>query len=159
MKDWLDNLETREFNTLLLGIILASVLLLYQFVWEPVHQQQLRMTERVQEQQELLAWLKQSATVLRASPGQATDNVRDRDKSLLSVVDKTSKLSKLSSTVKRIQPDGEARVRVWLENSGFDQLIGWLQRMENQYAVLVDDINIDKGAATGQVNARVVLTR
>ena len=58
--------------------------------------------------------------------------------------------------MKRIQPEGDSSVRVWFENTEFDNFIQWIATMENKHDLLVNEINIEKTNSSGLVNVRVL---
>ena len=80
-------------------------------------------------------------------------------RSLLAVVDQTSKQSQLGSAVKRIQPDGQDLVRVSLEQASFDDLVLWLGDLQKAYGVSVVDAAIDRQSDAGRVNAHLTLKK
>ncbi len=59
--------------------------------------------------------------------------------------------------MKRIEPEGQNSVRVWLEQAAFDDVIQWLQNLKRDYGIHTADIVIERQAAAGRVNARLTL--
>ena len=57
--------------------------------------------------------------------------------------------------MKRVQPDGTNKARVWLENANFDVVIGWLEELERRYGVTVETVTFEKQQEAGLVDARI----
>ena len=58
---------------------------------------------------------------------------------------------------KRYQPVGDSGLSLWLENSAFNQLVLWLERLEKRHGIRVDEISVERAAQDGVVNVRLVL--
>lgn len=160
MIQWFRSLDTREANAVLLGTLAVVAMVLYQFVWVPLDRGAVQRSESLAQRgaylddiRALSQRLAQARTRQDARPSTAADQ------SLLSVVDKSSKAFQLASQVKRIEPDGQARVRVWLEDAPFDVMLRWLVGLLSQYGVSVDNISVDPGKASGMIKARLILVR
>lgn len=160
MKAWLESLEPRELNLLIAGTIAVAVLILYQFVWVPLQTDTENLKRKVSHQQELVSWMKKAEKTITSRNTQVEQTrITGLNRSLLSVVDKSTRNFKLVKVVKRIEPDGDNKVRVWLEKADFDNMTRWLITLIKSYAVSVDSINVDQGKSSGVINARLVLIR
>ncbi|MEW6353102.1 MAG: type II secretion system protein M [Pseudomonadota bacterium] len=158
MKKWFMQLRPNDRRALLIGAAVLLLASIYFLVWQPVtsHAQQLRQS--VKENQALLAWMQQAAqqaAQLRAAhPGAA--QVSD-GQSLLAVVDQSAKSGRLGGAVKRVEPEGRNTVRVWLEQASFDDTVLWLDNLQRNNGVRVQNIVVERQAAPGLINARVSL--
>jgi general secretion pathway protein M len=76
---------------------------------------------------------------------------------LLGTIDRTAKAGDLGKSVKRVQPDGQTKARVWLENANFDAMIKWLESLQRQQGIRIVTSVIEKQEEAGIVNARLVL--
>lgn len=157
MKEWFDGLAPRERLMVSAAAVVVVLALIYVAAWSPLVSSVTRLQQSVEEQQALKRWMQQSAAEvnrLRGAGGAAADH-----RSLLAVVDQTSKQSQLGPAVKRIEPDGQELVRVALEQASFDDVIGWLATLQRNFGVSVADLSIDRQADSGRVNARITLKR
>ncbi|MBT8139042.1 MAG: type II secretion system protein M [Gammaproteobacteria bacterium] len=77
-----------------------------------------------------------------------------REGSLLSVASATAKNHELSFS--RFEPIGDDRVRLWLEQVVFNNVVSWLGELEEQHGVSAIDISLDS-AAPGYVSVRLTL--
>jgi type II secretory pathway component PulM len=76
--------------------------------------------------------------------------------SILSMVNSLAKAKGVQ--LKRFEPEGKGGLRIWLEKVNFDSAIDWLELMESEKGISIDQISIDK-VDNGVVNIRAVLKR
>lgn len=157
MRQYWDNLQPRERIILLIGSGCVLLLLLYAFIWEPFTRESARLEQSVADQQVLLAWISDaSREVERLRRGRGAKGGRGGE-SIMALVDRTAKSGGLGTHLKRIQPDGSGKVRLWLEASPFDSVVRWLRQLEERYGVYAEGVVIDSTDTSGLVNARLVL--
>ncbi|MBL1276504.1 MAG: type II secretion system protein M [Ectothiorhodospiraceae bacterium] len=157
MKDWIMGLETNERRMLLGGGGLLLVMFLYLGIWEPLVTGVDELRVSTVQQETLLVWMRgaaQEVKQLRGSGGQKTKQTGGG--SLLSLVDRTAKAARLGPALKRVQPDGEDKVRVWLESASFDDLVRWLSTLDTRHDVQAVSSVFQAVEATGRVDARLV---
>lgn len=157
MKAWLNSLEQGERRMVIVGAALLLVMLIYVMAWEPLVNKVDALRTSTAEQQSLLNWMKQAAQEvkqLRGSSGQPSKPASG--KSLLSLVDSTAKAARLGKSLKRVQPDGEQKVRVWLEEANFDDVVRWLTTLETRQGVRIVSTVFQAKEAAGQVDVRLV---
>ena len=157
MKEWFTSLAPRERAMVSIAAAVVVLALVYAVAWSPLASSVTRLQQSVEEQQALKQWMQQSAAEVNQLRGAA--GASDDHRSLLAVVDQTSKQSQLGPAVKRIEPDGQELVRVSLEQASFDDMMSWLGSLQRSFGVSVADVSIDRQAASGRVNARITLKR
>jgi len=140
-----------------IAAVVVALALVYAVAWGPLASSVARLQQSVEEQQALKQWMQQAAAEVNQLRGAA--GASDDHRSLLAVVDQTSKQSQLGPAVKRIEPDGQELVRVSLEQASFDDMMSWLGSLQRSFGVSVADVSIDRQAASGRVNARITLKR
>jgi general secretion pathway protein M len=140
-----------------IAAVVVALALVYAVAWNPLTASVSRLQQSVEEQQALKQWMQQAAAEVNQLRGAA--GASDDHRSLLAVVDQTSKQSQLGPAVKRIEPDGQELVRVSLEQASFDDMMSWLGSLQRSFGVSVADVSIDRQAASGRVNARITLKR
>jgi general secretion pathway protein M len=159
MKEWWSGLQTSERRILIIGGVFLLLVLPYFGVWLPLQDSVSTLQKEVQEQQAVKRWMQQAAAEvkqLKASGGGSAVHPRD-GRSLLAVVDQTAKRTGLGPGLRRLEPEGQAAVRVWLEQVSFDAMVGWLAGLEQQNGLVVDTITIDRKDIPGRVDARMTL--
>ena len=157
MKAWLASLEQRERRLVLIGAALLIVMLIYVAMWEPLVSNVENLRSSTAEQRSVLLWMQQAAQEVRQLSGASGARINPTSgQSLLSLVDRTAKSGKLGLALKRVQPDGEQRVRVWMEGAAFDDIVSWLVQLETRYGVRIDDSVFEVKEEAGRVDARLV---
>jgi general secretion pathway protein M len=158
MMNYLKQLNERERLLLLIAVPLLVILLLYALIWRPLSTQVDTLEQRVERQQDVLQYMHTAAQqVAQLRRQQSSTNRRGANQSLLALVDRTVKQAKMARALKRVEPDGSDKVNVRLERAGFDDMVGWLESLQQRYAIAVEDISIDAQDAPGTVNVRLTL--
>jgi len=138
MKQWWLNLAERERRILLLGTAAVLFALLYWGGWAPLQQNLQQRRHQVQQLQQQLNWMHQQAPLLRqlkqTAPINAVANI-----DIASALTASSQTQQLA--LKRIQPQGENAL-VELDIIGFDQLVNWLDLLEQQYGITPQQIEL-----------------
>jgi general secretion pathway protein M len=156
MKEWFESLEQRERRLILSGGITLLVLGIYFLGWEPFINGLHDLRESTQRKQLELAWMQNAVQEVKQLQATQSTPVRfSSGQSLLGVIDRSAKTKQLGDSVKRVQPDGTSKARVWLENAKFDTVVGWLEELEIRYGVSVDTITFEKQEEEGLVDARI----
>lgn len=157
IREWLASLEPRERRLVISGAVLLIVMILYVAIWEPLTSsvEDLRATSR--DQQTTLAWMKTASTEIRQLLGSQGRAKAASGQSLLTLVDSTAKSSGLGTAVKRVQPDGDRKVRVWMEGASFDEVIRWLVQLESRHGIGIESSVFELKENAGRVDARLVL--
>jgi len=159
MKAWFMGLEANERRIMIGGGGLLLVMLLYVGIWEPITNKMDALRVSTAEQQSRLAWMRGAAQEVKQLRGHAGRPVRPTSGgSLLSLVDSTAKSGRLGGALKRVQPDGDAKVRVWLEAANFDDLVRWLTTLETRNGVHVESSVFQALDTPGRVDGRLVFT-
>ena len=158
MMAYWQQLKPRERIILILLAGVITVVLLYVAVLEPFQNKAEQLESRITKQKADVEWLRSAAKELKQLEGSnsGTSKNRGNGQSLLVLVDKTAKQSRLASSMKRVEPDGSKRVRVWLEKAVFDDVTKWLVKLQNDYQLIVESAVIDKTDDAGKVNVRLV---
>lgn len=156
IKDWLASLEQRERHLVIAGAVLAAIMILYVAIWNPLSSsvENLRVTTR--DQQTMLVWMRQAAQEVKKLRGSGGTKPAS-GQSLLTLVDRTAKAGRLGTAVKRVQPDGELKVRVWMEEASFDDVIRWLVLLESRHGIGIESSVFEVKENPGRVDVRLVL--
>ena len=157
MKEWFADRSPREQLILVSGIGILLLVILWFLVWEPVSRKNSEYQARVEQEQKVLLQLRQLASEAnRLGAGSGATSER-ADQSLLSLTDRTVRAAGLAGALRRIEPDGDQRVRLWLQQAPFDPMMSWLQTLAGDYGIHVLTANIDLGERTGLVVADITL--
>ena len=133
----------------LLGGFLAVVVFVYG-IWLPSQHAAESARATYENSRELLLWMQSAAARLEGGPASAAGG------SVLAVVSNQASSSGLA--LSRIEPEGDTRVRVWLEKADFNLVAGWLGKLAGQ-GVRLDEVQVEKQGEGGGVSGRFVLSR
>ncbi|MEM8563125.1 MAG: type II secretion system protein M [Pseudomonadota bacterium] len=151
MKEWYEGLNQREqVSLLVLGMVLA-LYLLYALLWSPL----------ADERDELIVQNSNAAQSLQRVDAMVSEIMRLRDeggpniarRNLTALVNQST--ARHSLEVSRQQPNSRGGIQVRLENAAFDDLVAWLDQLENREGVLVTEVAITQTGNSGRVNATV----
>lgn len=157
MKAWFNGLEANERRMLIGGGALLLVLLLYVGIWEPLTHKVESLRASTAEQESLLAWMRGAAKEVKQLRGRSGQQAQPTSgQSLLSLVDRTAKAGRLGTALKRVQPDGDDKVGVWLESASFDDVVRWLSSLESRQGVQVVSSVFQAKDDPGLVDVRLV---
>lgn len=158
MKDWFTGLQPRERLLLIGGSAVLVLLLFYTMMWEPLSGSVRRLRANIAQQESLLSWIQDAAQDVKALRGTSRRPAKLKPgQSLFSLIDSTAKSSRLGDALKRVKPDGENKVSVWLEEAAFDDVMRWLENLQRSYGIEIKSITIDRKDIVGKVDAKAVL--
>ena len=158
MKAWLSRFEKREARALLGGAGALVIIGLYLLAFEPYLAYKANLDEAVREQRSVLTWMLTASQEVQHLREQRPGKRAGTGQSLLAAVDKSARAAGITSSIKRLEPEGENGVRVWLQQAKFDTLVLWLGQLKSQHAISVHDLRLDRQDSPGIANGRIVLT-
>lgn len=159
MKRFIAQLSRREQQLLLFGSLLVVVVMLWLLLYRPMTTYLNRQAELKTQLQQQLVSMQQAASGLSGRPITTTQSLPS-DKTFSAWLDGQLQQLNMQQAVKRSEPIDDHTVTLWLESVPFDPWADWLQRINQQYGVVVDqaDINvIDR--SLGLVSIRMRITK
>lgn len=160
MKDWWENLQSREQNMVLLATIVVGIFLFYLIAWAPLVTARDNKRQQVENNQQLLSWMTVKSSEIKqlklTNPNLLN---RDNKRSLLAIVDSLANQLGLRAAIKRIEPDGPHNATIWIEEMNFDALIHLLGQLDKRSNVKVKQADVSKLDQPGVVKAKIVLRR
>ena len=158
LQERFDALNSRERVLVVAGGITVIVALLFFGIWEPLHRGTQRVQEEIAGTQALVGRLNRAQAQAMATRGLGGP-VQGQGRSLLSIVDQTGKQAGLGGAIKRMQPDSESTVRVWLEVADFAATLRWIALLNGSYGVGISAAAISRDTQAGYVRARLDFVR
>ncbi len=151
MKEWFAGLNQREQLSLLaLGIALV-LYLLYMLAWAPLAERRQELAlQNVSVAESLQRVDAMVSEIIRLREGGVASTAR---RNLTSLVNQSTGRHGLQ--VSRLQPNSRGDIQVRLENAVFDDLLAWLDDVENREGLLVTEIAITRSGSSGRVNATI----
>lgn len=157
-----DQLPSRDQQALIFLVIAVLLAVLYFAVWAPASAFNDKAQASRENAGELLAWMQANeATIKRlgsaGSPDSGSANVDkpESGRELMTLV--TRSAGEAGLALQRFEPSGDAAIRVWLEGVPFAEVAAWLERMNGNHGVIIDQAAMDRGNEPGTVSVRLTL--
>lgn len=157
MMEWWQAREPRERLILMVGALFVLTTLCYSLIWQPLDERYRQQVARKQSQTETLVWIRKAAQEVKALGGQK--GLRSTSKrSLLSEAERAAASTGMKSSLKQLNPDGRDKLRVTVQDAGFDALIRWLGRLDNA-GVGISSLTLSRPDEGTKIQARLLLER
>jgi general secretion pathway protein M len=140
------------------GAAVLAAALFYLAVWEPMGERRQVLAERVDQQREQLAWLRDAAAEVRTRGPTGDARKAAGGASLLSLVERSAGEAGLAASVRRLAPEGEHGVRGWLGDAPYRATVRWLEALE-RLGITPSAVQMERDEGSGRVEARLLLDR
>jgi len=154
-QQWWQSLVYRERMIVSALAFLVIVLLCKALIWNPLYQGRDNALNSVNAQESLLIWMQTQAHLAEQLRGKSSTK-QYNGQSLSQRINGSAKQSKI--TIHRFQTAGDKSVQVWFEDTAFSTLLFWLEQVQSQYGIQLENIAISETAKQGRVNVRMRLT-
>lgn len=148
MKVWWQQLNIREQRLVAVMSALISIFIVYSLIWQPMNEKIAERKLKIQRQQTLLIWVQESTQRYQQAKRSGGNSSGE---SLSSIVNRTSRLDKISIT--RMQPQGDD-LQVWIDEISFNKLLSWLEKLASRNGLQVKGIDLSKADQQGVVRVR-----
>ena len=159
MKQFLSSLSSRDRLALSIGLFLLLCLAGYGYIIQPLEASISRQKDQLRLLTDEFQALQALVVRFRAQEMPIDNNESLSKSSLLSLVDSSSKKSGIKPSIKKIQPEGASRVRVYLEQAPFTRLISWLADNFEYQDIKVLALSIRRESRPGMVSGVLLLER
>ena len=149
--DWYGNLTPRDALVVKSLSVLIVLALIFTWIINPVIKGKASAEYSLSQELKFHNKLKENAYLFGG-----TTSASPSKGSILSIVNQTAKAKGVQ--LKRFEPEGKNGLRVWLEKVNFNSAIDWLEILEAERGLSVEQVSIDK-VSSGIVNIRAVLKR
>lgn len=151
---WYHGLPTRDRRLLLATVSMLIITLFYLVVWEPMHQSYALERNKLQAQHTIHAWMQSASSEAIELKRSGARNVPTNQPITL-VLENSAKVSGLKPYINKIESSGKNGARVKIDSTSFDQLLVWLNTLEQQHGVTITTANIERHEKSGAVSARL----
>lgn len=155
MKEWFNNLRRQEQILLLVGAAAVALYIVFFWLLGPMSVSIANLQQQNRAAAETLVEVKQLAQEYQQLQG-GTTAARPTG-NLTRIVDTTVKNHQLAMS--RFQPSASGDAQVRFENAPFNHVVAWLNELETENGILIKDISITPGTASGLVNVSVRLNK
>jgi type II secretory pathway component PulM len=154
IKAQLEHLNDRERIMVYAAAIALAVFIPYQFIWAPIMNTVEDQREKVEKQERDLVWMQSHLEQVRQLSTSSTDTA-STGQALYGVVEKTAR-QKFGADI-RVQQEGKNGIRIQIKNSGFDDVMIWLDDLQFRHKIFVKDFKIDTEKGVGRVRASILV--
>lgn len=156
LRAWYQSLPERDRRVLLLGGIALSLILIYLVILHPYFSGKHALQTHIQEQQELVTWMRPAAAQIQSLRGQQSGGL-PAGQSLLAVVDTSAGQAGFGAALKQVQTGSDGSVHVQMQGIAFDNLVRWLGDLQQHYGVTAREFTAQRGSGPGVVDASLTL--
>lgn len=154
MNAWLLRFQTlvpRERKLVVGAALLFSATLLWLVAWRPAAGAYRELATQVENRRASLVVVRDAVAVLRAAgPARSAEP-------LLAVADRTARAAGFGEALQRLAQEDAGRVRVRLGGASFAAVVAWLADLQRQSGARIESLVIERGAASGLVDATITL--
>ncbi|WP_323754246.1 type II secretion system protein M [Marinobacter sp.] len=157
-----DQLPQRDRQALTVLLIALAIAVLYFAIWRPVSEYRNNAETSRENATELLAWMQANESAIQrlgsAGAGSSASSPADRPadgRALMALVTRSAGEAGLS--LQRFEPSGNNAIRVWMEDVPYADVAAWLERLDAQHGILIDQAAMDRGNEPGIVSVRLTL--
>lgn len=136
----------------LLMVVMAA--LFWLAIWKPINDWRLTETNRYQNAQSTIEWMRANEAAARARASQASATPGN-ERSLLPLV--TREANNQGIRLNRLQPESDGAVSVVVQAQPFNAVIEWLDRLQQAHNIEVQRMSVDAEGQPGLVNAQIRL--
>lgn len=151
------SLPDRDRRALVLAGAAMLLALAYLLVLAPLQKQLANHRQGLQTARSLHQHLVRMAAESKSLRAMSLSGAANDGRSLLAVVDDTTRAAGLARAVSEMTPDGQGQVRMTLDKVSFDRLMRWLVQLEQEQRITVDKITVSAGEKPGEVRAALTL--
>ena len=155
---WYSGLPTRDRNLLTATTVLLIITLFYLLVWEPVHQGRDQQQQKLKSQQDIYGWMQTASNEVKTLKRSGTRKITSKQPLAL-ILENSAKISGLKKHINKIESSGKNGARVKIDSASFDQLLVWLNTLENQHGVTTTTASIERHDKEGTVSARLAFEK
>ena len=159
MKEWFESLAQRERIILIAGGLFLVSVLLWAMLWEPLSSSLSLLRTDVRNDRELLAWMQQASQTIRNNRAQGSSQIPNQHVSLINAIESTARQGGLRKSITSLDPQGDNKVNLRIENIIFNDLVLWQGRLEKEFSIQTEQLSITPTDKPGRVSARIQFTR
>jgi general secretion pathway protein M len=145
--NWWTGLQQREQRLVAGAAVVCVIAVFYWMLWQPLHQANAAVQQKVQAAQQQLSELQLLLPQLQAAGSTTTRS----GGSLPQIISNSARSAGIS--VSRMQPQNEQLTLV-LEDVSFTQLLGWLHSLQYQHGVNLINLDVAIADKPGIVRVR-----
>lgn len=159
LQQWYNGLESRERSLVIAATITIIITLFYLVIWEPIHQGLADQRQQYETQNNIHAWMQQAAQEVKTLKAGGSRAIKPSNQPVSIIIEQSASNAGLKNNLSKLDASGSTGARVKLDDVSFDQMLIWLNTLEQHHAIVVDSADIDRADKPGTVSARLSLNR
>ena len=154
IKAQLEQLNDRERFMVYIAALALLIFLPYQLLWAPLMNTVEDRRSKIEKQESDLIWMQSHLAEVKGL-SVATTQSASSGQPLYGVVEKTAR-DKFGGDI-RVQQEGKKGIRIQIKNTGFDDIMNWLDDLQFRHKIYVKDFKIDSEKTAGRVRASILV--
>ncbi|HKY91799.1 MAG TPA: type II secretion system protein M [Nevskiaceae bacterium] len=138
--------------------VVVLLTILYLGVVEPIVKAHQRRADALESARALAIRLEEASVVVQRASARGNAGI-NRGQSLMAAVDMATRSSAVGKAPARIQPEGDAEVRVWFEDVSFDPVVRLVADLQTRHGITVQTMDVEQKSDVGSVDVRLSLVR
>lgn len=160
MKEWWQQLASREKNTVMVGGVVVLLFLIYALIWSPISSGVARLRNNITKNQQLLVWLQgvdKQLRILGGSQSETTTEAFTSPAALLGWLQSSIQQAGIARQLTQIKEGADESITLHFQEIDFDTLIAWLVQAKQEQHFNITQMTVIKLAAPGVVQVDLVL--
>lgn len=156
LQHWYHSLQQRERVMVLATAVVVVITIFYIAIWEPLHKGLDSAEQEYQSNLSNLQWMQQAAAEVRAlKPSSSRVRNTASNQPVTLIVEQAANNSAIKNNISKLESASNDGARVVLNAASFDQMLVWLNTLEQSHGIPVASANIERSDKPGTVNARL----
>lgn len=158
MNNYWNKLQPSEQKAIILAAIVLVCALVYSLIWQPLVSARDVKRAQVENNQVLLMWMQKKAELIAELKLTSPNLLHEEShRSLLSIVDSRASQLGLRNAITKIEPNGDNKVILWMDEINFDALMVMLGELEISDHISANSVSIKKLDQSAMVKAKINL--
>jgi type II secretory pathway component PulM len=143
MKNWFNSLSPSERNLVFYGSILASLILLWMLVVEPLINNHTKLNKTITYQKNTLKVMQKQSSQVKQLQQLGEKSTQSSTGNPEQLIEKALQTWRLKPALERMQAQGSKGVRIVLKNAIADRSMRFLYDLENKHGLLISNLVIN----------------
>lgn len=141
-------LEERDKKLIVVLAVTLMIAAVYWFAWQPLQDNIDNTSRQIKVQENTLADVKVMGQKIFALQGNSKAAVSG---DLNQLVNRSAQRNQIK--ISRMQAKAES-LQIWVDNIAFDRFLDWLEELEFQHGIKVENLDISAGDNSGMIKVR-----
>lgn len=159
LNQWYTSLQPREKIMVVATSIVMTITLFYLIVWEPIYNGLEQQQQQYESQQSAFIWMQTAAAEAKALKKSGARPISSTSQPVSLLVEQSAASAGLKKHMGKLESSGKQGARIKLDDASFNQILIWLNTLQEKHGITVTSANIDLADKPGTVNARLSLNR